>query len=33
VLPRTRALDVALADIEVMWSFVAAVLRAEGRDI
>lgn len=31
--PRTRALDVVLADIEAMWSFVTAVLRAEGRDI
>ena len=31
--PRTRALDIVLADIEAMWSFVSAVLRAEGRDI
>jgi transcriptional regulator with XRE-family HTH domain len=31
--PRTRVLDVVLADIEAMWSFVTTVLRAEGRDI
>ena len=31
--PRTRAIDVVLADIEAMWSFVTTVLRAEGREI
>jgi transcriptional regulator with XRE-family HTH domain len=31
--PRTRAIDVVLADIEAMWTFVTAVLRAEGRDV
>jgi hypothetical protein len=31
--PRTRAIDVVLADIEAMWSFVTSVLRAEGREI
>jgi transcriptional regulator with XRE-family HTH domain len=31
--PRTRAIDVVLADIEAMWSFVTSVLRAEGREV
>lgn len=31
--PRTREIDVVLADIDAMWAYVAGVLRADGRDV
>jgi transcriptional regulator with XRE-family HTH domain len=31
--PRTREIDVVLADIDAMWAYVAAVLRADGRAV